>query len=82
MLQVQIACLQALLRLYIELENTGGFFSLMDDNQILFLSAPAADMIEIWLTVQAAAAVAAFKGFESELAGRFATWQVILMPHL
>ena len=82
MLQVQIACLHALLRLYIELEDTEGFFSLMDDNQVLFLGAPAADMIEIWLTVQAVAAVPAFRGFESELAGRFATWQVILRPRL
>lgn len=49
----------------------------MDESQELFLHAPAAAVGELWMTVQAAIATPAFKGFESEIAGRIATWQVL-----
>ena len=76
-LQAQVECLHALLRCCIALGDTGGFFTLLDSHQELLLSAPAPGLLELWLTAQAAAVLPAFRGFEAELAGRFATWQVI-----
>ena len=77
MLQVQLECLHALLRSCIELADTGGLFRLLDEHQELLLNGPAASLIELWLTAQAAALNPAFRDLESELAARFATWQVI-----
>ena len=77
MLQVQLECLQALLRSCIELADTGGLLRLLDEHQELLLSGPTASLIELWLTAQAAALSPAFRDLESELAVRFATWQVI-----
>ena len=75
-LQVQVACLHALLKICIQLEDTGGFFSLLDDGQEVFLSAPATALEQLWLTVQAAAVCPAFRTLGSEVAERLATWQV------
>ena len=77
-LQVQIACVQALLKVSAQLEDTGGFFSLLDEHQELLLEAPAAAVQELWLTAQAAAALPALAGFERELLQRVQTWQVCL----
>jgi hypothetical protein len=76
MLQVQVACLHALLNICIQLEDTRGFFRLLNESQELFLSAPAAALEQLWLTAQAAAVCPAFKTFGSDLARRLATWQV------
>ena len=77
-LQVQLECLQALLRSCIELGDTKGLFSLLDEHQELLLIGPEASLIDLWLTAQAATVIPAFRGYDSELAQRFATWQVIL----
>ena len=74
-LQVQVACMQALLKVCVQLEDTGGFFSLLDEHQELLLEAPAAAVQDLWLTVQAAA-------FEHELVQRLQTWQVRLRSSL
>ena len=79
-LQVQLECLQALLRSCIKLGDTRGLLKLLDEHQELFLSGPASSLLELWLTAQAAALTPAFKDIESELAARFATWQVTLQP--
>ena len=78
-LQVQVACLQALLKVCVQLEDTGGFFSLLDEHQELLLEAPASAVQELWLTAQAAAALPALEGFEHELAQRIQAWQVSLL---
>ena len=77
-LQGQVACVQALLRVRVQLEDTRGFFGLLDEHQELFLEAPAAAVQALWLTAQAAAALPALAGFESELVQRIHTWQVSL----
>ncbi len=77
MLQVQLECLQALLRSCIQRADTGDLFRLLDEHQELLLSGPAASLIELWLTAQAAVLTPAFRDLESELSARFATWQVI-----
>ena len=79
-LQVQIACVQALLKVCVKLEDTGGFFSLLDEHQELLLEAPASAVQDLWLTAQAAAALPALAGFEQELVQRIQTWQVSLFP--
>lgn len=81
-LQVQVACVQALLKVCVQLEDTGGFFGLLDKHQELFLEAPAAAVQALWLTAQAAAAVPAMAGFEDELVQRVQTWQVSLQSLL
>ncbi len=81
-LQVQVACMQALLKVCVQLEDTGGFFSLLDEHQELLLEAPAAAVQDLWLTVQAAAALPALAGFEHELVQRLQTWQVRLRSSL
>ena len=81
-LQAQVACVQALLKVCIQLEDTGGFFSLLDEHQELFLEAPASAVQELWLTAQAAAALPALAGFEHELVQRIQTWQVSLLSLL
>ena len=77
-LQVQVACVQALLKVCVQLEDTGGFFSLLDEHQELFLEAPASAVQKLWLTAQAAAALPALAGFEHELMQRIQSWQVRL----
>ena len=81
-LQGQVACVQALLRVRVQLEDTRGFFGLLDEHQELFLEAPAAAVQALWLTAQAAAAVPAMAGFEDELVQRVQTWQVSLQSLL